>query len=254
MFNASIFSANAYHDIQSGIPERIWNTSVLHHFKKLENDNEQWESDARIAIPYQTTTCIVGDHPQSEGQKHHIYRGFWSETLWNKHRSVIITLSQALLARLDVAKSSSRDEDFETNDIIELRYKVTREIQIMVRDILASIAFSVGDIPSQFTVGMPKSVGGYFLIWTLKVILRCPVASEEQRDLARAALLRIGRQFGISYALKSAQVYMGMVDSPLPANSGRRPHLTVSRDSISDSDGVKWAAPPLEALRAVRVS
>ena len=214
MFNVSFFSANAYHDIQSGIQDRIWNNSVLQRFKKLENDNHQWDSDARIAIPYQTTACIVRDHPHLGGQKYHIYRGFWSEILWNKHRSVIIILNQALLARLDAARSAHRNLDFETSDIIELRYKVTHEIQIMIRDILASIAFSVGDIPSQFTVGIPKSVGGYFLIWTLKVILRCPVASEEQRDLAREALLRIGRQFGISYALKSAQVYMGMVDSP----------------------------------------
>jgi hypothetical protein len=220
MFNVSLFSASAYHDIQSGILDRIWNTSILQHFKKFENDNHQWDSDSRIAIPYRTIACMVGDQPHPEGQKHYIYRGFWSETLWNKHRSIIITLNQALLARLDVAKSGYRDEDFETNGMSELRYKAKREIQYMIGDILASTAFSLGDIPSQFTVGMPKSVGGYFLIWTLKVILRCPVASEEQRDLARAALLRIGRQFGISYAVKSAQVYMGMVDSPLPADSG----------------------------------
>lgn len=222
MFNVSFFSANTYHDIQSGILDRIWNTSVLQHFKKLENDNHQWDRDARIAIPYQTISCTVGNHPNPEftlDHQHHIYRGFWSETLWNKHRSVIITLDQALLARLDAVRSDHRKPDFETSDIIELRYKVTHEIQIMIRDILASIAFSVGDIPSQFTVVMPKSVGGYFLIWTLKIILRCPVASEEQRDLARAALLRIGRQFGINYAVKSAEAYMGLVDSPLLADS-----------------------------------
>jgi hypothetical protein len=43
MFNARFFSANVYHDIQSGIPDRIWNNSVLQRFKKLENDNHQWD-------------------------------------------------------------------------------------------------------------------------------------------------------------------------------------------------------------------
>ncbi len=93
MFNVSFFSANAYHDIETGIPHQIWNTSVLQQFKKLENDNHQWDGDARIAIPYQTTSYILDNHPHPEGQKHHIYRGFWSETLWDKHRSVIITLN-----------------------------------------------------------------------------------------------------------------------------------------------------------------
>jgi hypothetical protein len=123
MFNARFFSANAYHDIQSGIPDRIWNTSVLQRFKKLKNDNHQWDSDARITIPYQTTACIVGDHPHPEGQKYHIYRGFWSETLWNKHRSVIIILNQTLLARLGAARSGHRNPNFETSDIIGLRTK-----------------------------------------------------------------------------------------------------------------------------------
>jgi hypothetical protein len=222
MFNVSVFSATTHDDIRSGNPDRIWNTLILQDFEKLERDNRQWNEDAKIAFPYQTIKPTTGDHLDAEltfETQYHIYRGFWSEALWNKHRGGIIALNQALLARLDAAKSSCADEDFDTPDTIALRYKATHTIQAMIRDIFASIAFSFGDIPSYNTSGLPKSVAGYFLVWSLKIILRCPVASEQQRNLARASLLRIGKQFGISYAVKSAQDYMGMVENASRADS-----------------------------------
>jgi hypothetical protein len=238
MFNVSVFSANAFRDIRSGNPGCIWNLSILQSFKELEYAHRQWNEDAKMSFPYRIIQCAVGDNldtnftPEAE---HHIYRGFWSEALWNKYRAAVITFNQALLARLDAAKASRPDENFETPDIMELRYQATLAIQVMVHDIFASIPFSLGDVPSYnyynttcpskstASTGLPKSVGGYFLVWSLTVILRCSVASGEQRNTARAALVRIGRQFGISYAVKSAQNYMGTAENACPADSNTEP-------------------------------
>lgn len=222
MFNVSVFSANTFCDIRSGNLDRLWNISILQSFKDLENDNRRWVEDAGIAFPYRIVPCTPGDHVHSEftsETEHHIYRGFWSEALWNKHRGAVITLNQALLARLDAVKSSHPDNDSETPDVMALRHKAKITIQTMIRDIFASVPFSLGDVPSHITAGLPKSVAGYFLVWTLKVILRCPFASEEEQHLARAALLRIGRQFGISYAVKSAQDYTMRSKNASPADS-----------------------------------
>lgn len=41
----------------------------------------------------------------------------------------------------------------------------------------------------------------------------------EQRNLARAALVRIGKQFGLGYAVKSAQDYMGSTENESLADS-----------------------------------
>jgi hypothetical protein len=222
MFNVSVFSATTHDDIRSGNPNRIWNTLVLQSFEKLERDNRQWNEDAKTAFPYQTIESTTGDHPDPELKfetPYHVYRGFWSEAMWNKHRGGVIALNQALLARFDAAKSSHVDEDLDTPDIIALRYKATQAIQTMIRDIFASIPFSFGDIPSYNTSGLPKSVAGYFLVWSLKIILICPIAYAQQRNLARAALLRIGKQFGLCYAVKSAQDYIGMVEDASQADS-----------------------------------
>ena len=221
MFNVSVFSANTNHDIRSGHPDRIWNISVLQEFKKLQSDNCQWKEDARMVFPYKTIQCTAGDHLASEftasETQHHVYRGFWSEALWNKHRAGVIVLHQALLARLDAARPTHGDS--EAVDVAELRYRATLAIQVMIHDIFASIPFSLGDILSYKKTSLPKSVGGYFLVWTLMVILRCPVASEDQKNLARAALVRIGRQFGLCYAVKSAQYYMRTAENAFLADS-----------------------------------
>jgi hypothetical protein len=233
MFNVSVFSANTLRDIRAGNPARIWNASVLQNFNELENDNLQWTKDARIAFPYQVVPRTSGDHNSDFASEIdlHVYRGFWSEALWNKHRGAVITLNQALLDRLDAAKSACPGEDFENAAMKELRYKATKAIQIMIQGILASVPFSLGDVPaykfddtaclfkSTGSASLPKSIGGYFILWSLKAILRCAVASAEQRKLARAALIQIGRKFGINYAVKSAQDYMGTDEDAMRTNS-----------------------------------
>ncbi|KAE9365196.1 hypothetical protein N431DRAFT_96771 [Stipitochalara longipes BDJ] len=246
MFHVSVFSANTLRDKRSGNLDHIWNNSILQNFEKLEQANCQWNEDARIAFPYRIAHHNSGDHRNVDSTstiEYHTYRGFWSGALWNKHRGAIITLNQALLERLDAAKINAPDGDFTTTNMIELRHKATITIQTMIREVFASIPFSLGDIPpyntdslkcKSSTTGLPKSVGGYFLVWPLTVILRCPIASETQRNQARAALIRIGRQFGISHAIKSGQNYMTTADLAFDSRMESL-HDSFNRDILTQS-------------------
>jgi len=215
MFSVSIFAANTYQDLQSRDSDRIWNNSILREFEKIDRQYHQWDADATTSFSYQTVQSSPGDELNSvfttSEIRHHIYRGFWSASLWNKHRASRIILHQALLARLDAAKSNYTDEEFETLDMIHHRCKATLAIQVMIHDIFASIPWSLGDITSSNTGS--KSIGGYFLVWALRVVLVCPIASEEQRNRARAALVRIGTQFGISHAMIATQIYSNTIES-----------------------------------------
>jgi len=228
VFNVSIFWADTIRDIRSDNLDRIWNKSILQSFEEYVQAHCQWNEDAKAAFPYQLTHLTSDDRLNEKSisaAEYHKYRGFWSGSLWNKHRSAIISLNHALLERLAAAKSNAVNMDFTTTNMIdELHHKATVTIQTMIRDIFASIPFCLGDIPPYTSVspqckssatGPPKSVGGYLLIWPLIVILHCPIASETQRDQARAALIRIGRQFGIVSAIKWGQNYTTTAEDAL---------------------------------------
>jgi len=78
----------------------------------------------------------------------------------------------------------------------------------MTAAILASIPFSLGDIERKTKGAVPISIGGYFLVWSLQVILRCPFITLDQRMIARTSLERIGRECGISYATLYARTFV----------------------------------------------
>ena len=170
----------------------------LHTFAEIERQHVQWEQDAMVLIGYQKMAWpekATGSH-LSIYSCYHIYPGIWSTGIWNKHRAARIILHQTFLEVFSstmvggACNSKSRDWSAISLSII----------QNMIKDILASIPFSLGDVPTSDTTGPPMSIGGYFLVWVLRVVIRCTFASTEQKYAARSILLRIGRLCGISYA------------------------------------------------------
>lgn len=214
MYRVSMFVATTYQDIDSGSADRIWNSSILQDFENLDFFYRQWKEDASISLPYQRNRPSWDERltslPPTFGSANDVYMGFWTTSLWNKHRASRIALHQALLARLDAAnvnRTSYPKEDLKLLDAVEYRFKSPLIIQAMIHDIFASISFSLGEIPiNSLNVSyQSKSVGGYFLIWALQCIHRCPFASDEQAQRAKATLARIGRECGLSHATASAQ-------------------------------------------------
>ena len=190
MFQVSKYQASTYQDLSSGDQNQIWNDEVMHDYDELDGKFVQWSQDAIFSIPFQTAPSSPGEELNSTSEiRHHIYRGFWSASIWNKHRASWIKLHEALLARLDGSKSSFKS--------LELRRKTTLAIQKLIDEILASVPFCLGDLdPSQY-FGVPKRVGPYFLVWALRVIISCSLASQYQHSQAVAVRSRMARQFGM---------------------------------------------------------
>ncbi|KAG4443538.1 hypothetical protein IFR05_001011 [Cadophora sp. M221] len=180
--------------------------NLLYHdlfrdFAALEEELCHWNKSALISLSYQK---VEPESPSTE-MRHDSYSGFWTAGIWNKHRATRIILHQLLLELLQSIEKIQPPRNIDVNSLETLRLKSQDIIQEMTADILASVPFSLGEmsIPS-------KSVGGYFLVWSLQTIIRCPFTSSRQHSEALAVLERVGRQCGIRCATmiaKSSQHY-----------------------------------------------
>jgi hypothetical protein len=184
---------------------------ILQEFQRIEDKYLDWNMTASQQIGF-----IQNEQPASSAYSepfiYHSYLGFWTLSTWNKHRASRILLHQSLLEGLDARLSSNSSPDMITSNQEQYEASVLI-IEQMADFVLASIPFSLGDVPLPSCLSTPKSVGGYFLVWSLQVILRCQYLSEHRRKRASDALLRIGRQCGISYATIFARRY-GTSSSP----------------------------------------
>ncbi|CZR63740.1 uncharacterized protein PAC_13637 [Phialocephala subalpina] len=202
-FEVSKFVANVNAKIRSSQISRQWD-GIWQEFQRLENKFLVWDGEASQEFGF-----VQIQQPSGAGDKtfvYHSYLGFWTLSIWNKHRAARIILHQTLLEAIDASEYSCSGSDPGALDE-ELYASSKSIIQDMADFIFASIPFSLGDVPLPSTINGPKSVGGYFLVWVLQVILRCPFVTETQRHQARDALLRVGKQCGISYATIFAQQY-----------------------------------------------
>ncbi|KAF8853862.1 hypothetical protein BDZ45DRAFT_62941 [Acephala macrosclerotiorum] len=202
-FEVSKFVAYVNTKILSGQISRQWD-GIWQEFQRLENEFLIWDVEASQEFGF-----VQVQRPSMTGDKpyvYHSYLGFWILSIWNKHRAARTLLHQTLLEAIDAIEYTSLESSpFALNE--ELHASSKSIIQEMADFTFASIPFSLGDVPLPSTISGPKSVGGYFLVWVLQVILRCPFVSEAQRRQAKDALLRVGKQCGISYATIFAQQY-----------------------------------------------
>jgi hypothetical protein len=208
MYHVSMLVAKVKAEAISATYYHLWD-GFLRAFEAIERQYIQWERDAMILIGYQKKECpdkSAGSHP-SVHSCYHIYQGPWTTSIWNKHRAARIILHQTFLDVVSPVTTGSDCNMFHS-DNCDWSAVSRSIIQDMINDILASVPFSLGDIPTMYTTTSPKSVSGYFLIWSLQVIIRCTFASKEQQNDARSILLRVGRQCGISYATIFAQNFV----------------------------------------------
>jgi hypothetical protein len=195
MFRVSIFITQFSHHCAS----HSWEF-LVREFISLEQEYSQWEADAAIISSYHRASSTDIPFTSSSKSEYDVYPGIWTASIWNKHRA-----SRILLHQFFLQKSSNNEFDPSCMLTDKQRDNSSSTIQAMIKAIFASVPFSVGDIINLHLKKEPQSVGGYFLVWAHQVVLRCPFAFKEQREEARKNLLRIGRQFGISYATISAR-------------------------------------------------
>jgi len=169
---------------------------LLRGFTVLEKDLCNWNKAALISMSYERLRSE--DHATSI--KHDNYSGFWTLSIWNKHRATRILLHQLLLELFRAMEEAQKLGDSGLYSINQQELASQAIIQEMAGDILSSAPFALGEMSVP-----PKSVGGYFLVWSLQTILRCPFTSHKQHHEARAVLERVGRQCGIKCAVMIAK-------------------------------------------------
>jgi len=162
-----------------------------------------WDDDAIRSMPYEVLSPPSKHRDLFPCQKveYHAYSNIWVAGNWNKHRATRIILHQRILEILDKRDRTDLNGQLRTSE------QTARSLSIiyrMVHDIFASVACSLGATAGSKS-NFPRGVGGYFLVWSLKVILRCPFVSGEQYSTARDILWRVGKECGIGHAAIFAQ-------------------------------------------------
>ncbi len=186
--NAVVLAGHTISFCQDLLTEFIW----------LEGLLRDWDRSASSTLSYQK----VWSNDSLVEPKHDTYPGFWTVSIWNKHRATRIVLHQLFLESIHLYHE---DQVAEIAGIKLVEQQVISQSAIaqMIKDVLASVPFSLGEMSAR-----SKSIGGYFLVWALQTVLRCPFASLEQHHEARTVLERVGRQCGIRCATMFAKNFV----------------------------------------------
>lgn len=177
-------------------------TDVIERAEAIDSQLQGWFKDARAKMDRRG----IASAERSKSPIPTLYADIWSASLWNKCLALRILLHSALLRVRRYLPSPLQDAVTEAR----LTSHSMSIIDQMVSEILASVPFSLGDVTNQGRSererDRSRSLGAYYLIWPLQAILRCSFSSADQRTTTRTILLRIGKEFGVSYASQLAQL------------------------------------------------
>lgn len=189
-------------DLQTPMGESL--PRLIESGKLLDSELTQWCQ----VIPIEWLPCMIHS---ATGETLITYRSVSVAILWNFYRSarsVILYALHRICQSLQSLATDSR-EQLITLSLQKLGgVSPEKSIRDLFGEICKSIPFSLGDIDIQ---GKPifssqrnsqlRAVQGYQLLWPLWHMTQCEFSSWEQRSQARAALQRLGSQFGIKLAL-----------------------------------------------------
>jgi hypothetical protein len=138
-----------------------------------------------------------------------LHQDVWIAYEWNYHRTGRILLHEELLECLDRLQSLySGSQGNVPIDLSSFKQASIRIIRALIDQILSTVPQSLGDIDhegnlTKISSGTPKceGVGGYFLLWSIKIIKRTPSATAEQRGIAEGVFERIRECTGMKAAL-----------------------------------------------------
>jgi len=160
------------------------------------------------------TTRDASSPTESKALPEHVqlHHDVWIAYEWNYHRTARIILHEHLLECLDRLHSlhpSPQDDDTDLSNLHTINQASLTKIHALVDDVLATIPQSLGDIDHEGRLtedkdtGTPKwkGVGGYFLLWPIKMILSLRSPTAEQKSVAHAVYERIRKCTGMKSAL-----------------------------------------------------
>lgn len=141
-----------------------------------------------------------------------LHRDVWIAYEWNYHRTARIIMHEHLLECLDRLESVYSGAQGTTSFLTDLHSSRQACITIvtdLVDEVLSTVPQSLGDVNHEGKVmgknssGTAKceGVGGYFLLWPIKVIKGIRSATVEQRRIAQGVFERIRECTGMKSAL-----------------------------------------------------
>jgi hypothetical protein len=134
-----------------------------------------------------------------------LHRDVWIAYEWNYHRAARLTLHEQLIRCLEAAASPADDADA-TADLELLKAASVGIVRQLCEDVLSTVPQMLADVDNQ---GNPmddvgekgRGLGAYFLLWPIKLIKRCPWATESQRTKGAVVFERIREYTGMKAAL-----------------------------------------------------
>ena len=167
-------------------------------------DNPKWAYKTIPRSDITQDTQIASRFPEYI-QLHH---DVWIAYEWNYHRTARIILHEHLLECLDRLEnlSSVGQKTFQT-DLDSLKQASIAIVQGLVDDVLSTVPQSLGDVDHEGNLleeaartQKCKGVGGYFLLWPIKISKRTHSATRQQRFAAQCIFERIRECTGMKSA------------------------------------------------------
>jgi len=101
--------------------------------------------------------------------------------------------------------------------ILGYRERSISIIRSLINEVLATVPQSLGDIDNEGRkldtkrgLTMCKGIGGYFLLWPIRVLKGTPFTTEEQASLTNKVFERIRECTGMKTALGDASIVEGI--------------------------------------------
>ena len=141
-----------------------------------------------------------------------LHRDVWIAYEWNYHRTARIIMHEHLLECLDRLHSMCSGEQAALRPVLcSFEESSITIIKGLVDEVLATVPQSLGDIDHEgnFCANLPGSkscqgIGGYFLLWSIKVIKSTRSVTSQQRAMAEEVFERIRDCTGMKTALGDA--------------------------------------------------
>ncbi|KAH8598762.1 hypothetical protein B0O99DRAFT_591386 [Bisporella sp. PMI_857] len=140
-----------------------------------------------------------------------LHRDIWIAYEWNYRRTARIILHEHLLQCLDRLQETPLSN---THTLVEISFAkaVSKSIIISLVDkVLSTVPQSLGDIDHEGHilknapgVKIASGIGGYFLLWPIRVIKKTPFATTSQHQVTNAVFERIRECTGMKETLGDA--------------------------------------------------
>lgn len=138
-----------------------------------------------------------------------LHRDVWIAYEWNYHRTARILLHENLLGCLNQLElMCAEKQETLPVDSASLREASVSTIRFLMGEVISTVPQMLGDIDNEgnimkdeLTNKICKGIGGYFLLWPIRIVKSSKYALEEQTATAQTVFERIRECTGMKLAL-----------------------------------------------------